>query len=214
MWPYFVYIHRRADDGRPFYVGKGTMKRGRCERAHERFGRSKWWQRVVVKHGLVIEVVAHFRNEADAHDHERALIAEIGRERLVNLTLGGEGSVGLIVGPEARAKLSLLASRPRSSAWVASIRAARKNGGNGGVVKKGDRLPEEWRAAIATGQRGPKNYMRGRTGSAHPNSRRVIGPEVEYPSIQAAADAIGMKMKTLYNMLSGHRHNSTPLRFA
>jgi len=214
MWPFFVYVHRRADDGTVFYVGKGTVKRGRCERAFERFGRSRYWNAVVAKHGFEVEVVAHFMVESDSHAFECALIREYGRSRLVNLTAGGEGSVGIVVSPQARAKLSALAKRPRSKAWIKSVSASRKRTGNNGIVRAGDTLPAWWREKIAAGQRGPNNYFRGRCGAAHPRSRRVLGDGVEYPSIQAAADAVGLKMKTLYNMLSGHRPNSTSLRFA
>jgi hypothetical protein len=35
-----------------------------------------------------------------------------------------------------------------------------------------------------------------------------------YDSVQIAADARGVKMKTLYNWLSGHRSNCTALEFA
>ena len=38
MWRHYVYIHRRADDGLPFYVGKGTLRNNakmvEYERAH------------------------------------------------------------------------------------------------------------------------------------------------------------------------------------
>lgn len=213
---FFVYLHRRADSGEVFYVGKGTTKRGRPERAYERCGRSKWWQHVTDKHGVSVEIAAHFQTEDEAHVYERQLIAQYGRKNLVNLTDGGEGCCGIDPSPEARAKLSAAAKRPRSAAWVRSIRAARKGGGNGGVVKCGDKLPESWRLAISAGQRGPNNYMRGRTGAAHPNSRMVVDRTTGaiYASVQIAADVLGFKMKTLYNWLSGHRTNPTTLELA
>lgn len=213
MWAHYVYQHRRADDGNVFYVGKGSVNRGQCSRAHERLGRSKWWQRVAAKHGYIVEIVAFFRDEKDALDYERTAIAQHGRQNLVNLTDGGEGCVGLIPGKETRGKLSALAQRPRTDAWVKSMRASRKNGGNGGVVKNGDKLPEAWKANIAAAKIGQKNPMFGKQG---PRARTVLDVEsgATYPSVEAAAKAIGMKMKTLYNRLSGHRPNSTTLRFA
>ena len=213
---FFTYLHRRSDSGAVFYVGKGTAKRGRCERAYERSNRSKWWRNVAEKHGVTIEIVARFGNEEEAHSHERSLIAQYGRKNLVNLTDGGEGCCGINPSPEARAKLSAAAKRPRSAAWIKSIRTARKNGGNGGVVRRGDKLPESWRTAISIGQSGPNNYMRGKTGAAHPNSRKVRDRTTgtTYDSVQIAADALGHKMKTLYNWLSGHRQNPTSLEFA
>ena len=62
---------------------------------------------------------------------------------------------------------------------------------------------------------GVLNPMYGKTGAAHPNSRRVVDRTTgtTYDSVQIAADARGHKMKTLYNWLSGHRPNPTALEF-
>ena len=97
-----------------------------------------------------------------------------------------------------------------------SIRRARKNGGNGGVVKKGDKLPQWWRDRIAATKHGADNPMFGRTGAAHPTRRPVIDTAsgTEYPTTTAAAKAAGIRMQTLHNMLTGFRPNSTSLRFA
>lgn len=63
---------------------------------------------------------------------------------------------------------------------------------------------------------GALNPMYGKTGSAHPTSRKVRDREtgVVFDSVQIAADSLGFKMKTLYNWLSGHRQNPTTLEFA
>ena len=220
MWRHYVYQHRRADDGRVFYVGKGTErprhKQPVYERANEHDSRNQYWQRSVAKHGVIVEIIASFMSDQDAQAFEREKIAEYGRQNLVNLTDGGDGCAGLIVSQEARQKLSVLAKRPRSEAWVRSIRIARKNGGNGGVVQRGDKLPESWKANLAASKIGEKNPMYGKTGADHPNSRKVRDTEtgVLYDSVLIAANATGYKMKTLYNWLSGHRKNPTTLEFA
>lgn len=213
---YFVYLHRREDTGGVFYVGKGTTKKGRYERAYECSNRSRYWEHTVLKYGAAVEIAAVFDTEIEAHQHERALIAHYGRKNLVNLTGGGEGCCGIVPGPETRRKLSVSASRPRTVAWVRAIRIARKNGGNGGVVKLGDKLPASWRANIAAQKIGNLNPMFGKTGAAHPMSRPVVHLHagVFYDSVDEAANAFGYKMKTLYNWLSGHRPNPTALRFA
>lgn len=208
---HYVYVHRRASDGRIFYVGKGSNP----GRAHATDRRNRYWQAVVAKHGLVVEIVQRFESDALAQQCERDLIAWYGRAALANLTDGGDGCAGLVPSAETRAKLSAQAAKPRTDAWVRSIRAARSGGGNGGVVKHGDRLPEEWRASIAAAKIGERNPMYGRTGAAHHGSRRVVCTSgVEYPSVTAAAHAAGMRMKTLHNMLTGFRPNSTTMRFA
>lgn len=220
MWGHYTYLHKRATDGSVFYVGKGTVPRNSKKplhsRAHDTSSRNAYWKNVAAKHGFVVEIFASCADDKEAQRLERELIASIGRSRLVNLTDGGDGCAGLVPSSETRAKLSALASKPRSEAWVKSIRISRKNGGNGGVVNKGDRLPDWWRGRIASAVTGSANSMYGKTGADSPRSRRVIDSEsgAQYDSVLIASEAIGMKMKTLYNMLSGHRPNKTNLRFA
>ena len=101
-WKFYTYVHRRADSGDVFYVGKGQGRRSASKQ-----GRSDYWRRVVGKHGLIIEAVAFFIKEEDAFDHERLLIAEFRSlgVKLANLTDGGEGTSGRPHTPEAIAKM-------------------------------------------------------------------------------------------------------------
>lgn len=212
MWRHYVYIHRKADSGEPFYVGKGSLRRSMAvyERAESRSSRSKWWHRVVAKHGITIEVVAMCADDAEAQRQERCLIAEVGRAALVNLTDGGDGHAGIVPSAEMRRKRSENAKRPRTEAWVASIRRAREGGGNGGVVKIGGRLPASWRANIAAGKRGAKNPWHGKPS---PPSKAVVNTSTgtTYPSVARAAAAEGINPKTLYQYLDGTRPNCTNL---
>lgn len=220
MWKHYVYIHRRSDNGTVFYVGKGT-KRARdtvdCfDRANRTSSRNKWWWRVVKKHGYLVEIVAMFNSDKDSREFEISLISEYGRANLVNLTDGGDGCAGVVVSQGARKKLSEHAKKPRSDAWVNSIRIARKNGGNGGVVKHGDKLPEAWKAAISNAVRGENNHMHGMAGTRHPTAKPVVNIQsgVFYESITEAADALGQKMQTLHKRLTGKLPNNTLWRFA
>lgn len=83
---FYVYVHRRATDGTIFYVGKGSGKR-----LHDKSGRSQYWKRVANKHGWTSQVFIWFSQEQCALSFEVALIAHIGRDNLVNATIGGEG---------------------------------------------------------------------------------------------------------------------------
>ena len=75
---------------------------------------------------------------------------------------------------------------------------------------------EEVRHKKAITKLGKANPMYGKTGSAHHNSRKVKDVETGtiYESMTAAANAIGMKVGTLYNMLKGTNPNRTSLELA
>lgn len=224
MWRHYVYLHLKKDTGEVFYVGKGTLRKNRTpfyERAIARHSRNPFWRAVEKKHGYEPVIFASCKTDEAAQELEKSLISENKRRNLyadgvlVNLTDGGDGHCGIIATDELREKRRRNSRGPRSSKWIAAIRKARKNGGNGGVVKKGDKLSETWRKNISLGQKGPNNYMRGRTGKDSPNARRVIDVKSNkvYESVQEAADINKVAMKTLYNWLSGHRKNPTNLRF-
>jgi len=88
---FYTYIHRTADDGRIFYVGKGSGNR-----AWKPFDRSDWWHKTAKKHGFEVEICAQWKTENEAFEHEKFLILcfnDLGF-RLVNLTAGGDGPSG------------------------------------------------------------------------------------------------------------------------
>lgn len=220
MWNHYVYIHRRATDGRPFYIGKGKHKKrekiSQFARANEK-KRNRIWQNVFKKHGLVIEIFAHCKDDKEAQQLEIELIAEYGRIDnktgcLANMTDGGDGHAGLVASNALRKIRSLHAKKKRSEAFVKSIRAARKNGGNGGVVKKGDKLPESWCLAISRGVTGPRNAWYGKPS---PVSKKVINKKTGeiYGSVARAAEAEGINWRHLHNFLNGRWENPTPLEF-
>lgn len=84
---FYVYLHRRATDGRVFYVGKGSGKR-----AHTRKNRNPHWHRTVLKHGFTVEFIQTGMLEWWALEMERELVTFYGRANLTNLTDGGEGA--------------------------------------------------------------------------------------------------------------------------
>lgn len=100
---FYTYIHRRADDKKVFYIGKGKGDRCKSER-----NRNAHWHRIVSKHGLLVEIVARWESEDDAFAHEKLLIASHRKEgvELCNYTDGGDGPSGYKHTDETRSKLS------------------------------------------------------------------------------------------------------------
>lgn len=213
MTEFYVYQHRRRDNGAIFYVGKGS----RASRMNERLGRNIWWQRIVAKAGgFDAEVVGRFRTETEAFEVERALIAHYGKARLCNLTDGGEGHHGLSPSSATREKLRRAVGGERHPNWgkrlsvetcrrkSESMKASAKN-------LRGKKLPSWWRDRIRATKIGPLNPM---FGKPSPLARRVRIREVEYPSIMAAARAVGYSFQGVANMLSGHRRNRLGVELA
>ena len=98
---HYVYLHRTADTGRVFYVGKGFGTR-----AWKKSTRGEWWKSIEAKHGRVIEIYMDGLQEWYAFELEALLVAYYGRENLRNLTDGGEGGVN--PSDETRAKMSAI----------------------------------------------------------------------------------------------------------
>lgn len=86
----------------------------------------------------------------------------------------------------------------------------------GGPGAAGVKDSDEVRRKKSITKVGALNPMHGKTGAAHPNSRKVVDKNSGdvFDSVLIAAESRGLKMKTLYNWLSGHRKNPTTLEFA
>lgn len=84
---FYVYVHRRIVDNKPFYVGKGSG-----DRAWVRSGRNSKWTRTINKYPYNVEIVFDNLTEEDSLLIEQDTILEFqyfGYD-LCNLTSGGE----------------------------------------------------------------------------------------------------------------------------
>lgn len=95
---FYTYLHRRADAGSVFYVGKG-----KGDRAYNRHGRGRSWNSAAIS-GFTVSLLAYWPTEEEAFEHEKFLIAcfrDLGAP-LCNKTDGGEGSSGHVHTEETR----------------------------------------------------------------------------------------------------------------
>jgi hypothetical protein len=147
---FYTYLHRRADDLKPFYIGKGNGKR-----AWKINQRNRHWRHVHAKHGFKVEIVAHWPTEQEALDHEKFLILcfrDMGFD-LANIAEGGQP------GPVTR-------SMPKTAEHKAKIAAAhlgkpkRKHSAESRAKKSaaamGRVMPEEVRRKIGAANTGKK----------------------------------------------------------
>ena len=87
---FYTYSHSKPD-GSIFYIGKGVG-----DRAFSKDNRNIHWKRTVNKYGYQVTILADWKTEEEAFEHEKFLIScfkDMG-VKLVNLTPGGEGSAG------------------------------------------------------------------------------------------------------------------------
>lgn len=139
---FYVYLHLRADDGVPFYVGKG-----RNNRAWFKHGRNSHWNHIVEKHGLIVEILKDSMSESDALEFEKATILTLGRGFLCNYTDGGDGMSGHVKSVETLAKLrASLLGRRHSKKTKALI----------GAKSKGRYVSEETRRKLSEANLGIK----------------------------------------------------------
>lgn len=110
---FYVYVHKRLSSGIPFYVGKGHGSR-----CHSSDSRNPHWHNIVAKDGgHNVEIVASGMDEELSLLAEVELIDKFRRSgvKLVNMTEGGDGVVGLRHSLETRARLAELSRGNKNS---------------------------------------------------------------------------------------------------
>jgi hypothetical protein len=132
---FYTYAHIRKDTGKIFYIGKGTGRR-----FLRKNGRNSFWERIAKKHGYIAEILANWKTEQEAFDHEKLLILcfkDMGYV-LANFTDGGEGSCGYRHTCETRKKLA-------KSSW-----------------NKGKQMSEETKKKLSAAQKGKHPSNKGK----------------------------------------------------
>jgi len=218
---FYVYVHKRADNGKVFYIGSASepvydnpskgfnrARDGRPER------RSKYWSRMAeLAGGFTYEIVAECDSDIAARLLELKTIERYGLKSLVNMR-----RQAIVWGEEKRRMVARKGKdHPLHGKKLSDETRQKKSESLKGEKHHlfGKHLPQEWRDHIAASKFGERNPMSGRTGAKHPTARAIINTETQqrYESISEAAEKEGHKMKTLANWLSGFRKNPTPLRY-
>ncbi len=112
-----VYTHTRLDTSVIFYIGIGKD----YSRANSKKNRNKYWHNIVDSVGYSVDIVAQGVSWESAANLEKELIAEYGRKDLgtgylVNMTDGGDGTVGRLYSEQTRQKQhDAMIGRPKSA---------------------------------------------------------------------------------------------------
>lgn len=122
---FYVYIHRRLSDGKPFYVGKGKGKRAwRTDR------NNPFWQSVRKKHGYTVDIVFDDLDEETAFQCEKDIILELKYfgYTLTNLTDGGDGPSGYVYSEETKQRMSEAQKTSEKVKEARKISSAKRKG--------------------------------------------------------------------------------------
>lgn len=191
----------------------------------ETHGRSSWWKRVVNKNNgeFICEIICECDTEQEVNAKEIEFIALYGRKdlglgSLVNMTNGGDGSLGVKFSEDTRIKLRNACGGENHSNYgkklshetcrkkSESMKSSTKN-------LKGKKLPDWWVDKIRQSKYGKQNPMFGKPSRL---AKKVIDTVtgIVYDSIMDAAKSTPYQFQYVSAMLNGTKKNKTNLRFA
>lgn len=213
----YIYRHIKPN-GETFYIGIGKNEK----RLYSKHNRNKFWHNVVDKYGYEYQILKNNLNWQDACELEIILISYYGRRdlglgKLVNLTNGGEGVLGLkgnigntgkkhsseTKNKISRTKLGCTPWNKNKKGISDETRIKMRN-------KKVGIIP--WNKGIpATKERKYKQSILLK-GKNNRNDNMIINLEngIYYNTIQEAADSLGINRNTLTGYLLGYKPNKSP----
>jgi hypothetical protein len=106
----YIYRHIRLDKNEIFYIGIGSDNKEEYERAYSKKDRNKHWHNIA-KFGYEVEIILDDLTWEEACSKEIEFIKLYGRKdlnegTLVNMTDGGEGTIGIVITEESRKRIS------------------------------------------------------------------------------------------------------------
>jgi hypothetical protein len=210
---FYTYAHYRADDGRLFYIGKGSIK---YKRHLTKKGRNPHWHHIVNKHGFRVEILARWSDESDAFDHEKAMIKtfrELGY-KLANIADSGQGPTGRVLSDSEKNNLRLLNLGKKQS--KESIEKTRKS-------NIGRKHSPEWidNARKALIGRKATDIARANMSTAHSGERRTyqdvsvrcINYDIIFRSVTLAHILTGAQKGNIVKVCRGERKETIGLVF-
>jgi len=191
----YVYRHIRLDKNVPFYIGIG-LKDDNYKRANDKIGRNKYWNNIVSKTDYEVDILLDEISNEMAYKKEQEFINIYKRRKdggtLANLTLGGEGQVGMIpwnfgkeTPEETRRKQSIKKlgkPSPRKGIKIPNHVVEAMAKGREGMVSwnKGKKMSEEFVNKIKERMKGKPSPMVGRKHSEEQKEKwRIIRKGVE-----------------------------------
>jgi len=206
----YLYRHIRLDKNQPFYIGIGNDED--YKRSKIKANRSNFWKRIISKTEYRVEILLDNLTWDEACYKESEFIFLYGRKdlgtgTLVNMTNGGEGTLGIKRSEEYILKLS--ERQKGEKAYMFGKKHSEETIRKMSETKKGKLPSQETKEKLRIASTGIKNAWFGKHTVV---SKKVIDTKTNiiYESI---ADCIkNTNYKKLYEKLSGKRKNNTPIK--
>lgn len=216
---WYLYRHLKLN-GEVFYIGIGKTKN--FKRAYERQHRSSWWMSVVNKYDYEVQILKTGLTKEEACELETILISWYKRAdccggTLVNMTDGGEGVFGKICSEETKNKMRESAKKIiKTKEWCENISKSKQNISLDTRKKIGEKSKGKQTFLGKTHTEETKKKISESNKGRIPNNRRPIidiVTKIIYPCKRIAAEALGIKERTLKAKLLNRITNNTNLRY-
>ena len=107
----YLYRHIRLDKNEPFYIGIGSDSKGKYTRSNNKTKRNEHWKNIAKITPYKIDIMLDDISWEEANKKEIEFIALYGRRdlnkgTLVNLTNGGDGTLGMVFTDKHKDKIS------------------------------------------------------------------------------------------------------------
>jgi len=208
----FVYKHTRDDKNEVFYIGISDNKDGDHKRASDKVHRNKFWKNITNKTSFTCEVIFDNISWEEAKNIEIELILMYGLRinktgSLCNLTLGGEGALGLKWDEERRNKIMNK---------IVGMKRTQESKDRMAIAKKGIKLSSMHKDNISKALKNKDWSKKELEDKRNASAKIVINEQsgIFYLSAKEAAIAHNINTSTLYNKLVGLKRNNTYLRYA
>ena len=196
-----VYRHRRLDNNKIFYIGVGSKKRAYSK---SKLRRNQFWINIINKTDYNVEILAENLDLESAKELEVFLIELYGRRdlnkgNLVNLTDGGEGTVGRKL---SKQQCEDIKNRMKGHFVTKETRLKISISNKG--KNKGKKINEETRLKMSKSQKGKIISNFSRLKMSKSKSKKIINVDTNiiYNSINEASLILKKSTSTLYRYLN------------
>lgn len=239
----YLYRHIRLDNNEPFYIGIGYDNN--YSRAYEKGSRNKYWKNIVDLTEYRVDIMLDYLDNDEVKTKEIEFISIYGRSdinkgTLVNMTDGGEGTLGYRHSEETKKRISesnkieniteenrrkkSLYAKNRTKLHKEKLKIANTNRIVSeetrikmSISHKGKKIPEDVKLKMSSSQKGrthseeSKQKMRD---NCH-LSKLVLNTEtgIYYNSSTEAAIAHCLNINTMHKYMAGKYKRKTSLKY-